>query len=129
MKSPRHHRVALRQGLSPDLDPEEPDVVQGHTYCGSCNRHVPTQSYARHLRTSQHLNKEKFAAYKSVLEESENDKNGVVVGELEFGIVEVADAAGGIIVSSTVKTTIPSSSISIVKIKLASAAGMATPSA
>ena len=121
----RHRAAAAQQRVVPQVEPEAVvDDIPGNSYCDLCQRHVPVHSWATHSRSPKHQNKEKYAAFKAVLNEAEKDKNGVMIlGELDFDIVDSLDAKAGVTCSAFIKTIIPTSKIILVEMKLASAKG------
>jgi helicase MOV-10 len=59
--------------------------------------------------------------YKTVLEEAEKDKHGVILtGDWDLGIVDVPSAQHGLVTHPIIKTSIPSSQIVVVGLKFAS---------
>lgn len=71
------------------------------------------------------MEKEKFASFKVVLDDAEKDKHGITLdAEFDFGIVEIPVATKGIVIRGTISITIPSSRITLIEIKLASAKGV-----
>ncbi|GLB39145.1 putative helicase [Lyophyllum shimeji] len=121
----KHNRTCKAAGVDPrNVEPEELAEVPRHTFCVTCNVHIQDIYWDRHIRNAKHLEKERFAEFKVVLDEAEKDKHGVVViGDFDFGIVEVADAARGRTVGGTIKSGNPSSHVALVDIQLASIKG------
>lgn len=125
--SPRHAAVAAQTGRQPDVVPEEPEYVPGHTLCATCNSHIPDRNWPRHHLTPKHKDREQFVSFRSALDEAEKDKNGVsVLGEFDFGIVDGPVAKSGVTIQSTIKNTTPSSKVSVVSMTLASDKGSRT---
>ncbi|KAF8067810.1 hypothetical protein FPV67DRAFT_1159022 [Lyophyllum atratum] len=122
----KHLRRCRASGVEPKtVAPEELADVPRHTFCVTCNVHIQDIHWEHHLKNARHLEKERFAVFKVVLDEAEKDKHGVnVAGDFDFGIVEVADATRGKIARGTIKTTNPSSRVTLISIRLASAKGI-----
>ncbi len=90
----RRHRAALqRLGLKTDPGPEELDTPPGSVHCDTCNRYIPAPHWNSHIRHRRHLNAQGYVALKGALEQSEQDKNGVVVSDgeavIDFGVVDI----------------------------------------
>lgn len=83
-------------------------------YCALCGTAVAVGKWSKHLQNAGHLNKEKYAAFKTALEEAERDKHEVVVSDnMDFGIVTPADARRGVNIKFTLQTNVPTSRIKI----------------
>ncbi|KAJ7150890.1 P-loop containing nucleoside triphosphate hydrolase protein [Mycena crocata] len=103
--SGRHAAVAVQNGRNPDLDPEEPESVPGHTLCTTCNSHIPDRNWAQ------------------------KDKNGVSVsGNFDFGIVDGPAAKAGIVIRPAIHNATPASKMSLISTTLASEKGARTQS-
>lgn len=127
--SRRHGIHASAQHVSPSVEPEEPEIVPGHTLCVVCNRHIPDRFWARHPQQPKHKEKERFAAFRTALDEAEKDKHGVSLsGDFDFKIVETLEAQTGVKRRGTIQSSVPSSHIKIVELKLASSKGTTTSS-
>jgi helicase MOV-10 len=125
----RHAAVAAETGRQPDVPPEEPEYVPGHTLCSTCNSHIPDRNWPRHHLTAKHKDREQFVFFQTALDEAERDKNGVSVsGNFDFGIVDGPVAKSGIKIHPTIKNATPSSKVSIVNMTLASNKGSRTQS-
>jgi helicase MOV-10 len=118
----RHASKAAKQGLSPDVQPEEVDSLAGHEFCVICARHIPSRSWARH--PMQHKAREQFLKFTSAIEETEKDKNGLTItGDFDFNIVESEKATIGVVRTGTIQSQVPDARISLVDIKLSSSKG------
>ncbi|KAJ7931318.1 hypothetical protein B0H13DRAFT_1858158 [Mycena leptocephala] len=71
----RHAAVAAETGRQPDVPPEEPEYVPGHTLCSTCNSHIPDRNWPRHHLTAKHKDREQFVFFQTALDEAERDKN------------------------------------------------------
>ena len=88
-------------------------------YCALCRTPIEPKVWHKHLQTHKHRAREKYAAFKSALEEGEKNKHGVVVSDgIDFGVVAPADAREGVTVQFNLQTTVPNSRIKIVSAKL-----------
>jgi helicase MOV-10 len=79
------------------------------------------------LRSRGHQSKERFTAFKTVLDESEKEKNGVTIeGEVDMGILDPAVSTRGKAISLKILSTVPSAKISLVSVKLSAELGSRT---
>lgn len=105
----------------------EPDIVlppETHTFCNLCQTSIFTQFWQSHLWSCNHLTREKYTAFKTVMDEAEKEKNGVTIkGDLDFGILEPAISANGKAVSLKILSTVPLAKIVLVSVKLSSELG------
>ncbi|KAJ6600007.1 P-loop containing nucleoside triphosphate hydrolase protein [Mycena vulgaris] len=125
--SARHAAAAVQRGLRPDVDPEEPEFIPGHTLCPTCNSHIPDRNWARHPLSPKHKDREQFISFRAALDEAEKDKNGVSVsGTFDFGIIDLQDAKSGMVVRPTIHNATPASKVSLISITLASGKGSRT---
>ena len=78
------------QGFAADPGPEEIDVPHHSTRCDVCSTNIPNAHWERHVRGQRHAKASTFVALQAAIDESETDKNGVVIspGELDFGFEE-----------------------------------------
>ena len=125
LRSRKHQLTARRNAVDPlGVIPEEMENVPKHTFCVTCNVHIQDIYWDRHLRNLKHLEKEKYAAFKVVLDDTEKDRNGVtVVANFDFGIVDLAKAASGQAIEGNISTSVSAGRITLVDIQLASAKG------
>jgi len=71
------------------------------------------------------LTKERYASFKSVLDEAEKEKNGVAIeGEVDLGILEPAIASKGKTTTLKISSNVPSAKITLVSVKLSADLGM-----
>jgi len=92
-------------------------------FCELCQIPILNNNWERHQRTKRHSNKQRFLAYKSLLEEGEKDKHGISVSSpegLDFGIIELEEAQAGRDVTLVVTTSVPRSNVCLVDVKLTS---------
>ncbi|OBZ77616.1 putative helicase MOV-10 [Grifola frondosa] len=130
----KSHLLASRNEGIPaaDVEPEDVSISPGHTLCTLCQRSVPILYWAAHLASRSHRRKEIFTSYKRAFEEAEKDKHGVTVSHgdatgLDFGIVEAPDAGRGIRGYLLIRTTVPSSRIDLIEIKISSVYSATSP--
>ena len=92
-------------------------------FCELCRIPITNHDWERHQRTKRHLNKQRFFAFKSLLEEAEKDKHGISVSSSEgvdFGIIELDEAHAGRNVTLMITTSVPRSSVRLVDVKMTS---------
>jgi len=92
-------------------------------FCELCQVPIPNNNWEWHQRTKRHLNKQRFLAFKSLLEEAEKDKHGISVSGpegVDFGIIELEEAQVGRDVPLVITTSVPRSSVRLVDVKLTS---------
>ncbi|KAG5651196.1 hypothetical protein H0H81_009525 [Sphagnurus paluster] len=126
IKTSKHIRESKKARAQPDqVVPEELANLPGHTLCVACNVHILEISWDRHIKGQKHLEKEQFASFKVALDEAEKDKHGIVItGDFDFGITDPATATTGKVLGGTIKTNNPTTRITLVEVKLASARGI-----
>lgn len=119
-----HRNAAAQKAVPTSVEPEEGISLPGQAYCGLCKLSVPRNFLNLHNESLRHKNKERYAAYKVVLDEAEKDKNGVTVdGIFDFGILDPAAASVGRSSSPRISSTIAASTIRLVRTELASSKG------
>ncbi|KAF9487363.1 P-loop containing nucleoside triphosphate hydrolase protein [Pleurotus eryngii] len=122
----RHRKNAEEQGISREVAKEAPvlDKLPGQTLCTICDQQVSDRLWSVHLSTWRHQRRSQFAAYQSVLAESEKDKHGIeIAGDFDFDIVEPSAAASGVAKSIAIRNTIPLSNMILVGSTLMSKKG------
>lgn len=123
-KHRKNLRVAELRASQPELTADDNEAPPGFRLCDLCDAIIPEETWVRHMNGVRHRNKERFFAFKSVTQEAERDKHGVTVSHqdgIDFGIIELRDAQRGAEVTLTLKTTVPSSHISVLETNLFSA--------
>lgn len=90
----RRHQAALQdQDLENDPGPEELDTPHGTVHCDTCNAYIPFSHWNSHIRLQRHLDAQGYVALKGALEQSEQDKNGIIVSDgkavIDFGVVDI----------------------------------------
>ncbi len=120
----RHANVARDRGLSPIVEPEEAGAnSHAHMFCPMCKTYVHEDAWSKHPNTRLHQRRLRFSAIEAAFDEAAKDKHGVTVSphpELDFGILDVGDAAVGHIKRFVIASTVPSSSINLVDFKITS---------
>lgn len=115
-----------------NVAPEEVTSRVGHHYCALCKVVVPNHVWTRHQTSTGHNHRIRFAKFEAAFEEAAKDKHGVVVshhpGGLDFGIIEVAAAQRGVMLPLSVKSTVPSSRVHLVEVKIISSLQTSSPS-
>jgi len=89
-------------------------------FCELCQFPIHNNNWERHQQTRRHSNKQRFVAFKSLLEEGERDKHGISVTSsegLDFGIIELEEAQAGRDVTLVITTTVPLSNVRLVDVK------------
>ena len=92
-------------------------------FCELCQIPILNHDWERHQRTRRHLNKQRFFAFKSLLEESEKDKHGISISSpegVDFGIIELEEAQVGRDAALVITTSVPRSSVRLTDVKLTS---------
>ncbi|KAF5351162.1 hypothetical protein D9756_008289 [Leucocoprinus leucothites] len=114
-----HRKNAKSKGLDVHLEPDPVVPLNTHTFCTICQTSIATDYWQPHIRGRSHLAKERYTAFKSVLDEAEKDKNGVAIeGEVDFGILEPTVAATGKTTALKISSTVPLAKIVLVSVKL-----------
>ncbi|KAI0945598.1 hypothetical protein AcW1_001783 [Taiwanofungus camphoratus] len=118
----RHRQTAAKQGLSPNVNPEDPDPLRANQKrCMLCNRIMLKSSWASHVEGQEHKRHESIATYKAAFEQAQNDKKGVTVshgeGGIDFGVVGPQHSAS----IDALARTIVSSQVFIVRVNVFSA--------
>ncbi|KAJ8488175.1 hypothetical protein ONZ45_g14054 [Pleurotus djamor] len=92
--------------------PIPPSDQPGYKYCETCSLHISPNFWASHSRGQRHALRSKFFNHQSVLERSEQNKEGLQVSESpSFDIIEPALAKAGVTKSIVVTNTSKTSSI------------------
>ncbi|KAG2071488.1 P-loop containing nucleoside triphosphate hydrolase protein [Suillus decipiens] len=121
IRGKRHLRHAQNRDVLPEVAPAIPDAFPGRVFCGVCDKQILERLWPSHPQSLEHRRKEGYTAFKTALEEAEKDKHGIVLSEgLDFGIIENADAARGVLRTLTIESTVPSSRITVKKVSLSS---------
>ena len=120
-----HRRKADDAGVPPiDVAPQPAISTATATACDLCQAVLPNHLWNEHLNTKNHKLREQYNRYMTAVEQSETDKNGVVVeGSFDFDFIDPAVAKVGKEVTATIKATESSSKIVLLEAKLASALG------
>ncbi|KAF8869388.1 P-loop containing nucleoside triphosphate hydrolase protein [Infundibulicybe gibba] len=119
-----HYLAAAGQQISAEVVPEVGATVPGQTYCELCKRTFDNWTWSSHQTSPVHLRRERYAAFRSVLDEVEKDKHGMTVeGIWDFGVVRENKADAGVFTIATLKTVIPNSRIELKETRLSSTFG------
>jgi hypothetical protein len=122
-----HIETAQRRGLRPDVEPEVPGSVSGHTQCRLCNVFIPQNQWVDHK--GQHLHQQKEEHKRRVFEcqaqlrEAENDQGGISISHrdgVEFGIHDISSMQAGVIEHLLISTSHTTPRIRLVSIQLTS---------
>jgi helicase MOV-10 len=129
IRGTRHQAKANSAGVSPDIEPEQPETVRGQNHCTLCNTFVPIHFWDAHLRGAKHASRVQFAAYTSALDESEKDKNSVsIIGDFDFKFVSLDRAAAGVSAEGRIEVGDPGARIAVVEVALTSNKGITVTS-
>ena len=120
-----HQRKAGGAGVSPaDVAPQPPISTATATACDLCQVVLPNRCWNEHLTSRDHKLREHYSRYMTAVEQSESDKNGVVIeGSFDFEFIDPAVANVGKELTATVKASQASSKSVLLEAKLASAQG------
>ena len=118
-----HQRKADDAGVPPlDVAPQPAISTATATACDLCQTVVPNHFWNEHLNTKNHKLREQYNRYMTAVEQSETDKNGVVVeGSFDFEFIDPPVAKLGKDLTIIIKTTQSSSRSVLLEAKLASA--------
>ncbi|KAF8648915.1 hypothetical protein AX16_006137 [Volvariella volvacea WC 439] len=109
---------------------DEPEDIPGYQYCDLCHRSVPQRQWDQHAVGMQHQRAVRFAALRVALEETEREKQGIVIeGTAEFGVVDSDDAEEGCELVLHLKATAPGCKISWIHVRLSSSTDQVSRSA
>lgn len=99
--------------------PEEGGSTARNEYCSLCKMEVRREQWLVHVQGPRHHSREKYTAYKAILDEAEKDKHGVTVSDgLDFGIIGPVDAQRAVQLQFRMETNVPASRIRMVEAKL-----------
>ena len=122
-----HQRKADGAGVRPeDVAPQPANSTATATACDLCQIVLSNRVWNQHLDSRDHKLREQYNRYMSAVEQSETDKNGVVVeGSFDFEIIDPPVAKVGKELTVTIKASQVSSTGRSVLLdaKLASAQG------
>lgn len=106
-----HQGKADEAGVLPEHVAPQPAISTAtSTACDVCQIVVPKRFWKEHLNTRDHKLREQYSRYMTAVEESESDKNGVVVeGSFNFEIIDPPVAKAGKELMVTIKASQPSS--------------------
>ncbi|KAM6492610.1 P-loop containing nucleoside triphosphate hydrolase protein [Amanita muscaria] len=116
-----HCNEANRQGVSPNVTPQQGVSSETEKYCDMCRITIRSYNWQRHVAGLQHRKREGYASYKTALDEAEKDKNGLMTeGDFDFGIVEPHLARSGVRCAAKIRLTTPTTRIAMVSYQLVS---------
>ncbi|KXN81885.1 Putative helicase mov-10-B.1 [Leucoagaricus sp. SymC.cos] len=115
----RHRGMAELRGSDIHIEPDPNPPTQTHTVCNLCQSTIPVNLWQMHLNSRNHRGKEQYAVFKTAVEETEKEKNGVTVeGDADFGIIDPAVGERGEMVRLKVILSVPLARITLVSVKL-----------
>jgi hypothetical protein len=96
----KHCRAMARLGLTTDPGPEEAglETLALSKQCDVCQSSVPSEVWGLHLNGLRHRRAAAFVSLRRALDESEKDKNGIVITgvesdlEVDYGLLEYSAA-------------------------------------
>jgi helicase MOV-10 len=104
-----------------DVAPQPAISTASATACDLCQVVISKHDWNEHLNTPNHKLREQHCQYMTAVEQSETDKNGVVVeGSFDFGFIDPPAAEVGNELTATIKA---SSRFVLLEAKLASTQG------
>ncbi|KAH6905317.1 RNA helicase [Coprinopsis sp. MPI-PUGE-AT-0042] len=104
----KHRQQAIMQGVSPTVDPLQATSTPKFTFCEVCKIPIEPRNWERHIQSQRHRGKETFMQYRAVLDESEKDKNGLVVeGGGDLGYRDPTSTTGTLSFQISIKSTVP----------------------
>lgn len=117
-----HHRKADDAGVPPgDVAPQPAISTATATVCDLCQIVLPNRFWNEHLNGRDHKFLEQHSRYMAAVEQSESDKNSVVVeGSLDFEFIDPPEAKIGKELIATIKASKTSSKFVLLEAKLAS---------
>ena len=120
-----HRRKADDAGVPPgDVAPQPAISTASATACDLCQAVILNRFWVEHLNARDHKLREQHSRYMTAVEQSESDKNGVVVeGSFDFDFIDPPVAEVGIALTATIKTSKSSSRFVLLEEKLASDRG------
>ena len=105
-----------------DVAPQPAIATASATACDLCQDVLPNRFWVEHLNSRDHKLREQHSRYMAAVEQSETDKNGVVVeGSFDFEFIDPPAAQVGKELTATIKASQPSSRFVLLEAKLASA--------
>ncbi|KAJ3568894.1 hypothetical protein NP233_g5410 [Leucocoprinus birnbaumii] len=120
----RHINRAKAKKLDVNIEPDPVVPTATHTFCTTCQTSVLATGWQRHIHSRSHLTREQYAAFKSVTDEAEKEKNGVdIEGEVDLGILEPTVAATGQTTTLKISSTVPLANTVLVSVKLSAELG------
>jgi len=123
----RHRNKAKLKGLDANLEPDPVVPSNTHTFCTVCHLSITTFRWHSHIHGRSHLAKERYASFKSVLDEAEKEKNGVAIeGQVDLGILEPGVVTIGKTTTLKISSNVPSAKITLVSVKLSADLGVQT---
>ena len=120
-----HQQKAYDTGVPlVDVAPQPAISTASATACDLCQVVLPNHIWKEHLNTRNHKLRTQYSRYMTAVEQSETDKNGVVVeGSFDFEFIDPPAAKVGKELTATIKASQPSSRFVLLEAKLASAQG------
>ena len=120
-----HQRKADDAGVSPgEVTPQPATSTASTTACDLCQAVIPNRYWKEHLKKQDHKLREQYSRYMTAVEQSESNKNGVVVeGSFDFEFIDPPEAEVGKELIATIKASKPSLRFVLLEAKLATAQG------
>jgi helicase MOV-10 len=119
-----HQQKADDAGVSIDVAPQPAISTASATACDLCQIVLPNRFWKEHLKKEDHKLREQYSRYMIAVEQSETNRNGVVVeGSFDFEFIDPPEAEVGKESTISVKASKPSSKFVLLEAKLASHRG------
>ena len=119
-----HQQKADGEGVPPvDVAPQPAILTASATVCDLCQEVLPNRFWNEHVNSFNHKLHEQHSRYMTAVEQSEADKNGVIVeGLFDFGFIDPPAAQVGKELNATIKAS-SNGNFVLLEAKLASAQG------
>ncbi|KAH6909396.1 hypothetical protein BKA70DRAFT_1221656 [Coprinopsis sp. MPI-PUGE-AT-0042] len=123
----KHLKRATEMRVSPDVTPHQATTTLQFAFCEVCNLQMEHDMWAQHTQTRRHKGRETFMQYRAVLDEAEEDKNGLLVeGGQDLGYLDPASTQGNISFRVSIKSNLPFGKSELREAKLLSEHGSRT---
>ena len=123
----KHRQKAINAGVPADVAPQPATTTSSSTVCDICQVVIFARYWNNHLNGPNHKLREQFTRYMTAVEQSETDKNGLIVeGLFDFDFIDPHVAQAGKQTTATIKTSQPFCKTVLLEAKLASTQGQSS---